>query len=77
MKGLDNNPREANKARTILRELLGPIQMRPEPDGSLWAEFYARPAALVKRAVGTSVELSGSGGVICAVPTLQTRIRLI
>ena len=62
VKGLDDNPREANKARTILRDLLGPIQMCPEPDGSLWAEFYARPAALVKRAVGTSVGSDGSGG---------------
>ncbi len=42
-RGLDNNPREANKARVILKELLGPIQMCPGPDGSLWAEFYASP----------------------------------
>jgi hypothetical protein len=63
-KGLEVNPREANKARVILRDLLGPIQMRPEPDGSLWAEFYARPAALVKKAVGTGVGSDGSGGAL-------------
>jgi len=27
---LDDNPREANKARVILRDLLGPIMMCPE-----------------------------------------------
>jgi hypothetical protein len=75
-KGLEVNPREANKARVILRDLLGPIQMRPEPDGSLWAEFDARPAALLKKAVGTSVGSDGSGGVICAVPTASIRVRL-
>ena len=63
-KGLGANPREANKARVILRDLLGPIQMRPEPDGSLWTEFDARPAALLKKAVGTSVGSDGSGGRI-------------
>ncbi len=36
--------------------------MCPEPDGSLWAEFYARPAALVKKAVGTGVGSDGRGG---------------
>lgn len=63
-KGLEANPREANKARVILRDLLGPIQMCPGEDGSLWAEFDARPAALLKKAVGTSVGSGGSGGRI-------------
>ena len=45
-------------------------------DSNLWAEFYARPAALVKKAVGTGVGSGGSGGVICTVPTIPTRIRL-
>ena len=61
-RGLGDNPREANKARVILKDLLGPIQMCPGPDGSLWAEFYARPAALLKKAVGTGVGSDGSGG---------------
>jgi len=64
-KGLEANPREANKARVILRDLLGPIQMCPGEDGSLWAEFDARPAALLKKAAGTSVGSGGSGGLIC------------
>ena len=63
-RGLDDNPREAAKARVILRELLGPIQMCPGKDGSLWAQYHTRPAALIKRAVGASVELNGSGGRI-------------
>jgi hypothetical protein len=63
-RGLGNNPREAAKARIILRDLLGPIQMCPRPDGTLWAKFDARPAALVKKAVGASVGLNGSGGMI-------------
>ncbi len=50
--------------RVILKDLLGPIQMCPGPDGSLWAEFYARPAALVKKAIGTGVGSDGSGGRI-------------
>ena len=62
--GLDGDSREAAKARVILRDLLGPIQMCPGEDGSLWAQYHTRPAALVKRAVGASVELSGSGGRI-------------
>lgn len=62
--GLQANPREANKARVILRDLLGQIQMCPGEDGSLWAEFDARPAALLKKAVGTSVGSGGSGGRI-------------
>ena len=63
-KGLEANPREANKARVILRDSLGPIQMCPGEDGSLWAKFDARPAALLKKAVGTSVGSGGSGGRI-------------
>ncbi len=42
-------PLKANKARVILKDLLGPNQMCSGPDSSLWAEFYARPAALEKR----------------------------
>ena len=70
-KGLEADRREANKAGAILRDLLGPIQMCPGEDGSLWAEFDARPADLLKKAVGTSVESGGSGGAIC---TYRVRI---
>ncbi len=62
--GLGNDPRETAKARVVLRDLLGPIQLCPGKDGSLWAQYYPRPAALMKRAVGASVELNGSGGRI-------------
>jgi len=50
--------------------------MCPGPGGTLWAEFYARPAALVKQAIGTGVGSDGSGGSLCAVPTIPRRIRL-
>lgn len=63
-RGLGEDPREAAKARIVLRDLLGPIRLCPGKDGSLWAEYYPRPAALVKKAVGASVELNGSGGRI-------------
>ena len=42
-RGLDNDPREAAKARVILRDLLGPIQLCPGQDGSLWAQCHTRP----------------------------------
>ena len=42
-RGLDDNPREAAKARVILRDMLGPIQMCPGKDVSLWAQYHARP----------------------------------
>ena len=74
--GLDGNPRETAKARIIIRDLLGPIQMCPGPDGGLWAEYNTGPAALVKKAVGASVELIGSGGAICSVPAVPQRVRL-
>ena len=51
--GLDGNPREALKARVILRELLGEIRLEPDANGSLWAVYGVQPAALVKRATGT------------------------
>ncbi len=63
-RGLGDDPRETAKARIILRDLLGPIKMCPGPDGSLWAEYNTRPAALVKKAIGASVELTGSGGAL-------------
>ena len=66
-RGLDDNPREAAKARVILRDLLGPIQLCPDQDGGLWAQYHTRPAALIKRAVGASVELSGSGGAFAEI----------
>ena len=57
------DPRAAAKARAILRKINGgPVRMVPDADG-LYAEFYARPAALLK-AAGTGVGTCGSGGRI-------------
>ena len=73
--GLDQDPRAADKARAVLRKLLGSIDLRPGPDNSLWAEYEICPAALLK--AGTAgASTDGSGGAICTVPTLPTRIRL-
>jgi hypothetical protein len=71
-RGLDGDPRAALKAHVILRDLLGKIRLVPGAEGSLWAEFKQRPAALLLRGAGTC----GSGGVICAVPAQPTRLRL-
>jgi hypothetical protein len=36
---LDGDPRAALKARVFLRELLGRINLKPEANGELWAEY--------------------------------------
>ncbi len=41
------------------------------PGGSPWAEFYARPATLVKRAIETGVGSDGSGGRMDCVPAFS------
>jgi hypothetical protein len=64
-RGRDDDPRAAAKARVLLRDWLGPIQMCQGQDGSLCAQYHTRPAALIKRAVEASVELSGSGHALC------------
>ncbi len=51
--GLEGKPDAMAKARLILRDLLGDVQLRPEANGSLWAEYQMRPAMLL-RAAGTS-----------------------
>ncbi len=50
--GLAGDVRASAEGRIILREMLGPIVLSPEPDGSLWANYRFNPAALV-RAAGT------------------------
>ena len=47
--GLDGNGVAALKARGILRELFvdGRIDLKPEGDGELWAEYAIQPAALL------------------------------
>jgi hypothetical protein len=49
----------AHKARLFLRELLGRIDLKPEGDGELWAEYGITATALLK-----VVGFSGSGGRI-------------
>ena len=57
---LGGDERAALKARVILRELFGGrIDLKPEPDGSLLAEYGVQPAASLN-AVGNR----GSGGRI-------------
>jgi hypothetical protein len=66
--GLDQDPRAAEKARAILRKLIGIIELRPGPGKSLWAEYQICPAALLK--AGTAgAGTTGSGG---SQPTLSS-----
>ena len=45
---LSGDARAAQKGRPMVRELLdGPVRLVPRVDGSLWAEFALRPAALL------------------------------
>ena len=46
--GLDQDPRAADKARAILRKLLGQIDLRLGPNESLWADYEICPAAPAK-----------------------------
>jgi site-specific DNA recombinase len=48
--GLDGDVRAVSNARVILREMLGPIRLRPGNDGGLWAEYGMNPAALLRSA---------------------------
>jgi hypothetical protein len=57
--GLNGDEREAMKARVFLRELLGRINLKPEGEGELWAEYGMQPTAVLK-----VVGYSGSGGRI-------------
>jgi hypothetical protein len=51
--------------------------MCPGPDGRLWAEYNTRTAALVKKAVGASVELTGSGGSLRTLATSQEPLAVL
>jgi hypothetical protein len=46
--GLDGDERAALKARVFLRELLGRINLKPEGEGELWAEYGMQPTAPLK-----------------------------
>jgi len=37
--GLNGSPAQAGRARLILKELLGPIELQQQLDGSVWASY--------------------------------------
>jgi hypothetical protein len=51
--GLDGDPRAAQKARQILRDLLGKVMLSPADDGGLWAE-YGISAGMLMKVAGTA-----------------------
>mgnify|MGYP001259338170 CR=1 FL=1 len=70
--GLGGDARAAAKARVILREMFnGRIDLRPEPDGTLWAVGSVQPGAMLQ-VVGNR----GSGGVIPPFPSMPFRERV-
>jgi hypothetical protein len=51
--GLDGDPREALKARVVLRKMVKKdIVLEPDGEGGLWASYELQPAALLSVAVG-------------------------
>lgn len=52
--GLDGSPVQMARARLILRDLIGPIQLDQQADGSVWANYRFNPAALIQAAGVTS-----------------------
>jgi hypothetical protein len=48
--GLNGDSRAVLMARVALRGLLGPIRLDAEEDGSVWANYEMRPAALIQAA---------------------------
>jgi len=51
--GLNGSPAQAGKARLILREMVGPIELDQQADGSVWASYKIDPAVLIQAAGGT------------------------
>jgi hypothetical protein len=72
--GLDGDPRRALKARAMLTKLIGPVVIEERDDGSVWARYDFRPAALLAEA--RAVGVGGRGEGIWPVPTLPQRVRL-
>ncbi len=83
IESLADNPQatrtDIEAARANLGALLGTVTLRPR-DGILWAHPApnAKGFTKVKPLDGLRINspFSGSGGVICAVPTVRTRVRL-
>jgi site-specific DNA recombinase len=53
--GLDGDPRQALKARALLTKLIGPVVIEKDGDGSVWARYDFRPAALLAQAQAVGV----------------------
>ena len=61
--GLNRNASAATKAREVLRELLGGrIDLKPEGEGELWAEYGWQLSAVLQ-----VVGFRGSGGRLVAL----------
>jgi hypothetical protein len=50
--GLNGSPAQAGRARLILKELLGPIELQQQLDGSVWASYRIDRNVLIRAAVG-------------------------
>lgn len=70
--GLDGDPRAAEKARHLLRGMLGKVVLSPE-GGALYAEYGIQPSVLLKVA-GAGTVLNGSPDD--TVPAIPVRIRV-
>jgi hypothetical protein len=74
--GLSGDPRAAQKGRMIVRELLdGPVKLMPRDDGTLWAEFALRPAALLASSPAQSIRADASVSSRQKSTTLSRRLR--
>jgi site-specific DNA recombinase len=47
------DPKATQKVRLMLKGMIGPIKLAPEPDGSLWATYKQLDVAALVRAAGT------------------------
>jgi site-specific DNA recombinase len=47
------DPQATQKVRLMLKGMIGPIKLAPEPDGSLWATYKQLDVAALVRAAGT------------------------
>jgi hypothetical protein len=54
----------------MLKGMIGPIKLAPEPDGSLWATYKQLDVAALVRAAGTC----GRGEAVCSVPAGSIRV---
>jgi len=55
---VDGDPRQALKARVIVNKMIAPVVIEQHSDGSVWANYALRPAALL--AQSTAVGIAGA-----------------